>query len=290
MTPVVPPWTVRLTQAEHDLVLFMLVGAALTLFATLVRVRFTSRESYGGFRSASLTANAVVALALAAYIGLIAAFLVGYREQAGLYVPLPAARFAWELRFMDWVVTVPLLVLELTAVSALSSRSAAAVRRFGMVAAATMIVCGFLGAFIVEGGRNLLTYTLFGVGGAVCFVVLYALFFGTMLRSLPRIPEQARRPYRAAVVLLLITWLAYPIVYGFLGVLTGGAVVVLAQVLLSTADLVAKVGFGVLVHRAAVLRSRAEDDLDPNVVRRPRAPVNDSVYVADARSVGFDAD
>ena len=58
-----PPWTTTLTQSEHDLILFAMVAAGLSLLATLVRVRFTSRESHGTFRAASLTANAVVAIA-----------------------------------------------------------------------------------------------------------------------------------------------------------------------------------------------------------------------------------
>lgn len=284
-----PPWTQPLTQSEHDLVLFGLVAAGLALLATLVRIRFTSRESYAGYRVASLTANAVVAIAFASYVALVVAFLLGYRATGPIehvvYQPLPAARYAWAIRYMDWVVTVPLLVIELLAISALGERTLRGARRLGIASAVGMIVSGFLGAFVVASGRSMLAYTLFGLLGAVFFAVLYVVFFRALVTSLPRLPLEARASYRSGLVLLLITWLVYPIVYGLLGAFSGAVVVVIGQLALSTADLVAKVGFGTLVHRTAVLLSRHEEELDPGRPRRPRAPENESVYVSDIRSV-----
>jgi bacteriorhodopsin len=285
-----PPWTTVLTQGEHDLILFVMVATTLTLFATLVRARFSAGESHGTFQIASLTANAVVALALVTYLAMIAAFLLGYTAVHGTYVPNGGARLAWELRYMDWVVTVPLLVLELVAISALTPAATVRTRRLGMVSAAAMVVCGFLGAFVVAGGTDRTTYTLFGVAGALFFAVLYALFFNATRTSLPRLPEAARAPYRSAVILLLITWLAYPIVYGLVGGLSGGVVVVVAQVAFCFADMIIKIAFSGLVHQASVLRSRNDDLLDPSTVKRPRRARSASVYVSDTRAVDFDED
>lgn len=287
-----PPWTVPLTQAQHDLILFGLVAAGLTLLATLVRVRFTTRESSGRFRAASLTANAVVALAFLSYVVITLTFVFGYHAtgpaDALVYEPLPAARYTWAIRYMDWAVTVPMLVIELVAISFLAERSLARTRRIGMVSAVAMIASGFLGAFVLDTGRSMTAYTIMGLVGALFFAVLYVLFFRAMLASLPRLPEVARGPYRSAIVLLLTVWLAYPIVYGLFGAFTGGTIAVIGQLILCGADLVAKIGFGGLVHRTAVLLSRNADDLDPGRPRRQRAPLNDSVYVSDTRLVAAD--
>lgn len=283
-----PPWTVVLTPSEHDLILFAMVAAGLGLLATLVRVRFTSSEAHGTFRVASLTANAVVAIAFVSYLAIIVAFVLGYTQVGGEYRPNSGARLSWELRYMDWVVTVPLLVLELVAISTLAARTADRFRRIGMVSAVAMITSGFLGAFIVAGGRDSTSYALFGVLGAVFFAVLYGLFVYAMRVSLPRLPTAARGSYRSAGVVLLITWLAYPVVYGLVGTITGGVIVVIAQLALCGADMIAKIGFGTLVHRTAVLRSRNDESLDPSTVRRPRPASKDSVYVADSRAVQFD--
>lgn len=289
-TPVVPLWEHPLTNAEHTLVLAGLVVVALILLATLVRVRFGADESRGVFRTASLTASSVVAIALVSYLGLIAAFLTGYTMQDGLWRPGPTAQLAWSLRYMDWAVTVPLLVVELVAVSALTDGTTARVRRIGMVSAAVMVACGFLGAFVVGEGTDFAAYAGLGVAGAVCFGVLYVLVVRMLTITLPRIPAQARPPYRSAVVLLLVTWLVYPIVYGIGGVVEGGAWVVVGQLAFCAADVVAKVGFGTLVHRTAVLRSRAAEDADPSTTRRPRQAGAETVWVADDRRLDFDED
>ena len=282
------PWTAVLSRGEYDLILFAMVATLLALIATLVRVRFTTQETHGTFQVASLTANAVVAIAAVSYVTVIAAFLLGYREVDGAMQPLEGARYAWALRYMDWVVTVPLLVLELVAISAVREQVAGRVRRVGMIAAGVMVVLGFLGAFVVADGRDPVLYTAFGLGSAACFAVLYVMFFIILRSSLPRLPGGARRSYRAAVVVLLLTGFTNPIVYGFSGALAGASVAVAGQVLLCAADMVAKIGFGTLVHRTAVLRSRNDEDLDPSTVRRPRAPMNEGVYVRDGRLVDFD--
>ena len=93
-----PPWTTTLTQSEHDLILFAMVAAGLSLLATLVRVRFTSSESHGSFRVASLTANAVVAIAFVSYLAIIAAFVLGYTQVGDEYRPNAGARLSWVLR------------------------------------------------------------------------------------------------------------------------------------------------------------------------------------------------
>ena len=78
-----PPWTAVLTDGQHSLVLFAVTAGALALLATLVRLRFSSAEVQGEYRTASLTANAVVALALASYVLVLVAVIGGYDRTAG---------------------------------------------------------------------------------------------------------------------------------------------------------------------------------------------------------------
>jgi bacteriorhodopsin len=61
------------------------------------------------------------------------------------------------------------------------------------------------------------------------------------------------------VILQLVVFFVYPIVFGFQGYTDRlGGWTVFAQVALSVADVVAKVGFGALMHKVAKLRT-AED-------------------------------
>jgi bacteriorhodopsin len=163
-------------------------------------------------------------------------------------------------------------------------------RTVGMVLAAVMIALGFLGAFVVADGRSFDALLLLGVLSAVCFVALYGLITGVARSTLPRLPQSARGPYRAATVLQLAVWFVYPIVYGVQGITSGGVWATVGAVALCVADLVAKVGFGSLIHRTAVLRSRADEDASPTADRRPRSPEADSLYVEESTRYERDPD
>ena len=288
---VTPPWDATLTDGEHSLLLYAVTATALSLLATLVRLRFASRESQGEYRTASLTANAVVAIAFASYVLVLAAVLAGYVPTAGGWAPNDFAVFAWAFRYIDWTVTVPLLVFALFNVSAVASTERrTALRTVGMVLAALMIALGFLGAFVVADGRSFDALLLLGALSSVCFLALYVLITGAARTTLPRLPQAARSPYRAATVLLLTVWFVYPIVYGVQGVTSGGTWATTGAVALCVADLVAKVGFGSLIHRTAVLRSRADEDASPSADRRPRSPEADSLYVEESSRYERDPD
>lgn len=273
-----PPWTAVLSSGEHNLILFGLVATALALTATLVRIRFASAESHGVYRTASLTANSVVAIAAASYVALIVAFLLGYDERGGVWIPNAVAQLAWSIRYMDWCVTVPLLVVELIAVSSLSERAARNSRMVGIGLALVMIVSGYLGGIVIDDGRSFASIAIAGGIGALCFVGLYAIVLLTLRRSAPRLPGPARPAYQAAVMLLLVIWLVYPAVYGLQGITAGGAWAVTGQLLLCGADTIAKIGFGSLIHRTAVLRSRADEGNNPSTAR-PRLPEADAIWV-----------
>jgi bacteriorhodopsin len=60
------------------------------------------------------------------------------------------------------------------------------------------------------------------------------------------------------MVLLLVVWFVYPIVYGLQGIVSNGAATVTEHLLLSGADVVAKVAFGLLILRVARIRTAAD--------------------------------
>ena len=75
---------------------------------------------------------------------------------------------------------------------------------------------------------------------------------------------------RSATILLLVSWLVYPLVYVLPLIGSGGTVVVVLQVALTLADLVSKIWFGGVLHRVAKLRTaedvRAGDDVHPEAI------------------------
>ncbi|MFD1722840.1 bacteriorhodopsin [Amnibacterium endophyticum] len=254
----VAPWEIPLTPGQHVLIQFGIVVAAFALAAMALRMHAARREVGDRYRPAVHAAAAAVSVAFLSYALLFLELRSGYRFEDGMWRPGAEAAGTWAARFMDWTVSVPLLVIELIAVSALAGAAARRARAVGIAAGAGMAILGFLGAVVVGGGRSYPALLGFGLASAVCFVVLYAVIIATVLKSLPVLPAAARGPLTAAMVVLVVSWFAYPVVFGLQGLVSSGAVTTFSQVLLSATDLVAKVGFGLLVLRVARIRTAAD--------------------------------
>ncbi len=255
---VVAPWNEPLTDAEHSLALYGIAVAAFALGAALLRMWATRTDVSPRYRPAALTGVGVTAVAFASYVVIAALFLLGYQHSGGLWRPNDAAAYAWSARFMDWSVSVPLLVVELIAVSALAGRLARRLRAVGVAAAFLMILLGYIGGVVIDGGTDVAALATWGGISSVFFAVLYVVVIVTVLRSLPHLPPMARSPYRSAMLLLLIVWFVYPIVFGLQGQVWGGGWTTAETLALCAADVAAKVGYGVLIHRVARLRTASD--------------------------------
>jgi hypothetical protein len=128
-----------------------------------------------------------------------------------------------------------------------------------MTAAFLMIVTGYIGAQVVDQGRDTLALVVWGLISTAFFVYLYVALIGAVRRSLPTMGAEAAASLRNATIVLLGSFGIYPLVYAvpvFVDVTPAWFTAM--QVGYSAADVVAKIGFGVLVHKVAKLRT-AED-------------------------------
>jgi len=158
-------------------------------------------------------------------------------------------------RYVDWLLTVPLLLIELILVMKLSHQETVS-RSFKLgLAAAVMVILGYPG----EISADLTTrFTWWALSMIPFLYILYALFFG-LRASISNQPKKTQPLVRNACYLTVLAWCFYPIVYllpnlGF----TGGNGFVALQVGYSIADIVAKAGFGLLIFFIA--RSKSSDE------------------------------
>lgn len=254
---VVAPWTVGLTAGEFALIQYGVVVAAFGLAAMGTRLVSARREVGDRYRPAIHAGVAVCTVAFLSYLLLAFELQTGYREVGGMWIPDASAVGTWSARYMDWTVSVPLLVVEIVAVSALIGRAALLAKVVGGAAAVAMVVLGFLGA-VVLGGSDARTLLWLGLASSVCFAIVYAVVIVVVVKSLPVLPAAARRPLTVAMVVLLVAWFVYPIAYGLQGIVSGGGWTVTEHLMMSAADLVAKVVFGLLLLRVARIRTAAD--------------------------------
>jgi bacteriorhodopsin len=257
---IIAPWAAPLTDAERSLIEYGVVVAGLALLAMLIRTWLVRSEVSGRYRPAVAASMGVLAVAFLSYVAVAVAITTGYTRVGDVWVPGDHAVWAWSVRYMEWAISVPLLVVELMAVSTLRGRTLSRIRSIGVGAAFLMITAGYMGGIVVGGGEDRSALLLWGVISAVFFGLLYTVVLYTVLHSLPALPSLARPTYRNAMVLLMVTWFVYPIVFGLQGWTEGGGWAVVGQLVLCAADVVAKVGFGVQIHRVAKLRTAFDVD------------------------------
>lgn len=184
-------------------------------------------------------------------------------EAGGGYVGTGAA-FNDFYRYADWILTVPLLMVELVAVLRLPAAKATSLLSRLVVAAAAMIALGYPGEVIADPERWTERVIWGGLSSVPFFYILYVLWV-ELTKSLSSQPAAARKLIEVCRLVLLITWAVYPIAYALggtpeaLSAKAGGAVgasgVVGLQIGYAIADMTAKAGFGVLIYFIARAKS-----------------------------------
>ena len=158
-------------------------------------------------------------------------------------------------RYVDWLLTVPLLLIELILVMRLTQKETVSKSwRLGG-AAALMILLGYPGEVAESNGVR----ALWGFLSSIPFAyIVYELFVG-LGNSINRQPEDVRGLVKDARLVTFASWGFYPIVYmaPFVG-LDGAAAETVVQVGYTIADVIAKAGIGVLIYVIAIRKSRAE--------------------------------
>ena len=158
-------------------------------------------------------------------------------------------------RYVDWLLTVPLLLVEVIAVLALAKEVSRSLIMRLVPASAAMIALGYPGEISDVKG----TQILFGVLSTLPFLYILYVLFVELGKSLDRQPEGVAATIGRLRLLLIATWGVYPISY-ILGM--GGDAsaeqFVGVQVGYTIADVLAKCVFGLTILKIARMKSMAE--------------------------------
>ncbi|TFC07530.1 xanthorhodopsin [Cryobacterium mannosilyticum] len=250
-----------LTQSQYDTVynIFSLVIAA-QLFASIFMLVSLTRV-LPRYRQAMTVAAIVCGIAAYHYFRIFDSFKAAFVTDAvggrGDYLQVAGAGFNEGYRYVDWLLTVPLLLLELIAVLALARRVQTSLLTRLIPASALMIALGYPGEITGDNGLR----GLFGLLSTIPFAYILYVLFVELTRSLDRQPASVRRTISQLRLLLLLTWGVYPIAYllPLLG-LDGADAWVGKQLGYSIADILAKALYGLIIYRIARMKSFADDD------------------------------
>jgi bacteriorhodopsin len=158
-------------------------------------------------------------------------------------------------RYADWLITVPLLVIELLIVLGV----AAEVRRRLMwrlvPATVLMIGLGYPGETSSDSGAKWLWWVL----AMVPFVYILWVLYGQLQEASKRESGPVASAIRNATIVLLVTWCVYPIAYLFpVFDSSSEGLEVLRQVGYTVADITAKALYGLMILGIAKARTANE--------------------------------
>ena len=165
-------------------------------------------------------------------------------------------RFDGGLRYVNWFVTVPVLLVQVLYALDLTRPAVQRLRVLLVTSGVLMVLCGYVGQFSAgqDDGRLL----LWGALGTPPFLVLLGLLVPQLLRARTYLPAEAAVTARNLVFVFLLFWGLYPIAYLLPAVSTSATSAVVMQVLFTAADIGSKVLYGVLLAKICRVRSAAE--------------------------------
>jgi bacteriorhodopsin len=158
-------------------------------------------------------------------------------------------------RYVDWLLTVPLLLVEVVAVLALAKEVSRSLITRLVPASAAMIALGYPGE--ISNDQN--TQVLYGVLSTLPFIYILYVLFVELGKSLERQPAGVAETVGRLRLLLIATWGVYPIAYIFniVGDASASSFVTV-QVGYTIADVLAKCVFGLTILKIARMKSMAE--------------------------------
>ncbi|KAA0928310.1 xanthorhodopsin [Rhodococcus sp. ANT_H53B] len=251
----------ELTQSQFDTVYnFLSLVIAAQLFGSLFLLAAQPRV-LARYRQALVISAIVCGIAAYHYFRIFESFKSAFVTDAqggrGTYVQAVGESFNEGYRYVDWLLTVPLLLTELIVVLALAKKLQASLLYRLIPASALMIALGYPGEISADNTiRN-----VFGLLSTIPFLYILYVLFVELTRSLDRQPPAVRQTVSRMRILLLATWGVYPIAYIIPLYFsdTGATAWVAKQAGYSIADILAKVLYGLLIYKIARLKSFADD-------------------------------
>jgi bacteriorhodopsin len=207
------------------------------------------------YRTATVLSLAVMLASGLLFFRLGSSWDTAFVQQGGRMVRT-GNRFDGGLRYVNWFVTVPVLLVQVLYLFDLPRREVLRLRTVLVGSGLLMVLCGWVGQFR-EGtdGRWLLGW---GLLGTPPFVVLLAVLLPRLGAARAWLPAEAGRTAGNLRWLFLFFWGLYPVAYLLPALDDGPTTAVAKQVLFSVADVGSKVLYGVLLAKVLRLRSAAD--------------------------------
>lgn len=245
----------KLDSNQWNLVYNVFSFGLISMLATTVYTLVSQQRVLAKYRSALVMSSMVTFIAGYHYMRIINSFKEASTDMT-VNISGDQDSFNEAYRYVDWLLTVPLLLVEVIAVLALAKSVSRSLIMRLVPASAAMIALGYPG----EISSNQSTQVLYGVLSTIPFLYILYILFIELGKSLDNQPEGVAATIGRLRLLLVATWGVYPVSY-ILGMGEGMASAeqfVGVQVGYTIADILAKCVFGLTIFKIARMKSAAE--------------------------------
>jgi bacteriorhodopsin len=245
---------IQLDSNQWNLVYNVFSLGLISMLATTIYTLVSQPRVLAKYRTALVMSSMVTFIAGYHYLRIFDSFK---HASEGGKVLLDGSQDAFNeaYRYVDWLLTVPLLLVEVIAVLALAKEVSRSLIMRLVPASAAMIALGYPGE--ISSDQN--TQVLYGVLSTLPFIYILYILFVELGKSLERQPAGVAETIGRLRLLLIATWGVYPIAYIFniVGDQTASSFVAV-QVGYTIADILAKCVFGLTILKIAKMKSVAE--------------------------------
>merc|ERR1712028_216910 len=249
---------------QYQAVYNVLSFALASMMATTMFLWFRSFAVKDQYKSAVLISGLVTFIAAYHYIRIFNSWVDAYEYKATTVVggamgdsapTLTGVPFNDAYRYMDWLLTVPLLLIEVLLVMNLPQQEYDSKAWTLGLFSALMIVSGYYGELFISGDLSPRWGCWFVSMGFFLYIV-YELLVGLSAATNSEPDPVIRSKISTAQVVTVISWCTYPVVYLFpmLGVNAAQAVVSI-QVGYCISDIVSKCGVGLMIYQITKAKS-----------------------------------
>jgi len=247
-------------QAVYNTLSFSLAS----MMATTIYLWFRSFAVADKFRSAVVISGLVTFIAAYHYMRIFNSWVEAYSFPASVADAdgafpigdpvLTGIPFNDAYRYMDWLLTVPMLLLEILLVMDLDDATHSRKAWMMGIAAALMIVSGYYGELVITGDLAP-RWHCWGLSMLFFLYIVGELMVGLSAATNKETPVVAGK-IRTAQIMTVISWCTYPVVYLFpmFGISAASSVVSI-QLGYCVSDIISKCGVGLVIYQIGKAKS-----------------------------------
>jgi len=257
----------EMTDLQYQAVYNVLSFSLASMMATTMYLWFRATAVKDHYASAVFISGLVTFIAAYHYIRIFNSWVDAYAYHAGdvrngaLHMQAPTLTgipFNDAYRYMDWLLTVPLLLIEILLVMKLDEATFGSKAWVLGVGSALMIVSGYYGELVVTGDLTP-RWACWFLSMAFFLYIVYELLVGLSAATASEADPAIAGKIKTAQVMTVISWCTYPVVYLFpmLGIQAAHAVVSI-QLGYCASDIISKCGVGLVIYQISYAKSQKE--------------------------------